>query len=93
MIQTVQVVQEMLAKALLVDMEALRVAREQGDVVDAERCLADAFATDVRPMVLEWRSRRGLPADPIRDHRESGYVVRAASDRLSRKSSAGGSYA
>ena len=93
MIQTVQVVQEMLAKALLVDLDALRVAREQGDVIDAERCLSDAFATDVRPMVLEWRSRRGLPPDPIRDHRESGYAVRAASDRLSRKSSAGGSYA
>ena len=93
MIQTVEMVQGMLARALLVDMEALEAARRDGDVVDAERCLADAFATDVSPMIREWRRGRGLPEDPIRNHRESGYVARAASDRLARKSSSGGSYA
>ncbi|MBC03177.1 MAG: sugar isomerase [Phycisphaerae bacterium] len=93
MIQTVEMVQGMLARALLVDVEALEAARRDGDVVDAERCLADAFATDVGPMIREWRRGRGLPEDPIRNHRESGYVARAASDRLARKSSSGGSYA
>ena len=33
----------------IVDLEALESARRAGDVIDAERCLADAFATDVRP--------------------------------------------
>ena len=93
MIQTVDTVQTMLAKALLVDLEALESARRAGDVIDAERCLADAFATDVRPMLGEWRRRHGLPADPIGDHRASGHVERAAATRLGRKPSAGGSYA
>ncbi len=93
MIQTVDTVQSMLAKAMLVDVETLESARRAGDVVDAERCLADAFATDVRPMIGEWRRRRGLPTDPLADHRSSGYVERVAGERLGRKRSSGGSYA
>ena len=93
MIQTVEMVQGMLARALLVDLEALAEARRNGDVVDAERCLMDAYTTDVAPMLLEWRRGRGLPEDPIRDHRESGYVARVTPDRLARKPSGGGSYA
>lgn len=93
MIQTVDMVQSLMAKALLVDLAALDDARERGDVVDAERCLVDAFATDVRPILAGWRERRGLPVDPIADHRAHGHAERAAASRLPRKSSGGGSYA
>jgi len=93
MIQTVEMVQSLLAKALLVNLAALDDARDRGDVVDAERCLAEAFATDVRPIVAAWRAGRGLPRDPIAEHRRSGYADAAAEDRRSRKSAGGGSYA
>ncbi|MEE2895021.1 MAG: TIM barrel protein [Planctomycetota bacterium] len=93
MIQTVDMVQAMLAKAALVDLEALDDARRRGDVVDAERCLAAAFATDVRPMLRAWREARDLPIDPIEAHRHSGYAAAAAADRLQRKATGGGSYA
>ncbi len=93
MIQTVDMVQSLMAKALLVDQAALDAARDRGDVVDAERCLVDAFATDVRPMLAAWRRERGLPEDPLADHRASGHVEKAAADRAGRKGTAGGSYA
>ena len=93
MIQTVTVIQELFAKAMLVDHDRLADARERGDIVDAETCLTEAFATDVRGALAEWRTGRGLPADPLDDHRASGYLARAAADRLPRKAAASGSYA
>ena len=93
MIQTVDMVQSLMAKALLVDLAALADARDRGDIVDAERCLVDAFATDVRPMLAAWREHRGLPVDPIAAHRDHGHAERAAESRRPRKSSGGGSYA
>jgi len=93
MIQTTTTVQELFAKALLVDLDALADARRRENVVDAETCLRDAFATDVRPGLAAWRQARGLPGDPLAAHRDSGYEVRAAGDRRTRKSASGGSYA
>lgn len=93
MIQTVDMVQSTMAKAALVDVAALRQAQDRGDIVDAERCLVDAFATDVRPMLGAWRESHGLAADPLQAHRGSGYVEDAAKDRAARKSGLGGSYA
>ena len=92
-IQTVLAVQELFAKALLVDLDALEAARSRNDVVAAEECLRDAFATDVRRMLAAWRVARGLPADPLAAHRASGYAGRAAAERLPRKRASGGSYA
>ena len=93
MIQTVTTVQELFAKALLVDLDALDAARARHDIVAAEECLKRAFATDVRPALAAWRASRGFPADPLAAHRASGYEARAAAARLPRKKSAGGSYA
>lgn len=93
MIQTVTTVQELFAKALLVDVGRLEDRRAANDVVGAEECLRDAFARDVRGELASWRSARGLPADPLRAHRESGYEARAAADRLPRKKAAASSYA
>jgi len=33
--------------------------------VPAEICLQEAFATDVRPAIREWRTAKGLPLDPM----------------------------
>lgn len=93
MIQTVMTVQELFARALLVDHDQLDAARRRGDVVGAEECLRDAYATDVRPALAEWRTGRGLPGDPLAAHRESGYVAAAAADRAPRKPGGGSSYA
>jgi L-rhamnose isomerase/sugar isomerase len=93
MIQTVMTAQEVFTKALLVDHRALAEARRADDTVMAERALCDAFATDVRPFLREYRRARGLPEDPLTAHRESGYTQRAAAERGTRKKAESGSYA
>jgi L-rhamnose isomerase/sugar isomerase len=93
MIQTVTTVQELFAKALLVDLDRLDAARSANDIVAAEECLKHAFATDVREALSAWRAARGLPRDPLAAHRASDYAARAAAARLPRKRSSGGSYA
>jgi L-rhamnose isomerase/sugar isomerase len=84
MIQTVTVAQELYAKAALVDHAALAQVQRQTDLVRAESMLQDAFATDVRPAVREWREARKLPPDPLQAFRESGYLERITAERGSR---------
>ncbi|WP_340539787.1 L-rhamnose isomerase [Nocardioides sp. GXZ039] len=72
-IRSVLNVQEMTARALLVDRDALTAAQEAGDVLGANAIFMDAFSTDVRPDLAAWREERGLPADPMRAYAESGY--------------------
>ncbi len=84
MIQTVCIAQELYAKASLVDHAALADAQRQTDLVRAEGLLQDAFATDVRPAIRDWRTSKKLPADPQQAFRESGYLERITADRGSR---------
>ncbi|MET0897061.1 MAG: L-rhamnose isomerase [Mycobacterium sp.] len=72
-IRSVLNVQEMTARALLVDADALLVAQEAGDVLGANGIIMDAFYTDVRPALAQWRTERGLPADPMAAFADSGY--------------------
>lgn len=81
-IRSVLNVQEMTARALLVDEEALRAAQVAGDVLGANAVFMDAFYTDVRPALAEWRESRGLPADPMRAFAESGYLAKIAEERV-----------
>lgn len=81
-IRSVLNVQEMTARALLVDTEALRAAQVSGDVLEANRIFMDAFYTDVRPALAEWRESRGLPADPMAAFAASGYLQQIAADRV-----------
>ncbi|MFB2554418.1 L-rhamnose isomerase [Herbiconiux liangxiaofengii] len=74
-------VQEMTARALLVDREALLAAQNDNDVLGANGILMDAFYTDVRPMLASWRESRGLPADPISAFKASGYQERIVAER------------
>src|SRR5207245_8770188 len=81
MIQTVTTAQELFAKACLVDRKKLQDAQARMNIVDAENCLKDAFATDVRPALAEWRKRNGIDADPMGAYRASGYETRVAQER------------
>lgn len=93
MIQTVAKAQELFAKAALVDFKRLAEAQEKADLIGAESCLQDAFATDVRPAIQDWRRANGLPADAMEAFRESGYVERVSRERGARNRAAVSSYA
>jgi len=81
-IRSVLNVQEMTARALLVDRDALAAAQQTNDVLSANGILMDAFYTDVRPALAEWRASRGLPADPMAAFAASGYASRIAAERV-----------
>ncbi|TQJ30097.1 L-rhamnose isomerase [Microbacterium sp. SLBN-146] len=81
-IRSVLNVQEMTARALLVDSDALRAAQVSGDVLAANAVFMDAFYTDVRPALAEWRESRGLPADPMAAYAASGYQERIETERV-----------
>ncbi|QPE04847.1 L-rhamnose isomerase [Microbacterium schleiferi] len=81
-IRSVLNVQEMTARALLVDHEALDAAQSANDVLGANAVLMDAFYTDARPALAQWRESRGLPADPMAAYAASGYQQRIAADRV-----------
>jgi L-rhamnose isomerase/sugar isomerase len=81
-IRSVLNVQEMTARALLVDRAGLKEAEQAGDVLAANGILMDAFSTDVRPALASWRTERGLPADPMAAYAASGYAERIVADRV-----------
>jgi len=83
-IQTVTMAQELYAKAAIVDLAALRAAQGTNDLVRAEATLQDAFSTDVRPAISDWRRSHALPADPMPAFRESGYLERITAERAGR---------
>jgi L-rhamnose isomerase / sugar isomerase len=81
-IRSVMNVQEATAKALLVDLEALRAAQSAGDVLGANAVLMDAYNTDVRPLLAELREEMGLNPDPLAAYRATGYAERIVADRV-----------
>ncbi|MCG6566948.1 L-rhamnose isomerase [Tessaracoccus sp. ZS01] len=81
-IRSVLNVQEMTARSLLVDTAALEAAQQAGDVLGANAVLMDAFYTDVRPALAQWREGRGLPADPMKAFADSGYLAQIAEERV-----------
>jgi L-rhamnose isomerase / sugar isomerase len=80
-IRSVLNVQEMTARALLVDRVALAEAQNAGDVLAANGIFSDAFYTDVRPALADWRESRGLPADPMAAYAASGYQKQINEER------------
>ena len=81
-IRSVLNVQEMTARALMVDADALEAAQVAGDVLGANEILMDAFYTDVRPQLAHWRASRGFPADPMKAFADSGYLARISEERV-----------
>ena len=93
MIQTATLAQELYAKAALVDHDCLGALQASGNLIDAEECLRDAFYTDTRPVLQEWRAARGLAIDPMRAFRDSGYSARITSERERRNEASITTYA
>ena len=81
-IRSVLNVQEMTARALLVDLDALKTAQDAGDVLGANGILMDAFYTDVRGDLAAWRESRGLAGDPMAAYAASGYQKQIAAERV-----------
>jgi L-rhamnose isomerase / sugar isomerase len=81
-IRSVMNVQEATAKALLVDLEALRAAQAAGDVLGANAVLMDAHNTDVRPLLVELRTEMGLDPDPLNAYRASGWQELIVAERV-----------
>jgi L-rhamnose isomerase / sugar isomerase len=93
MIQTVTMAQMIFCKAALVDNASLAEARDKCDLVGAESLFQDAFATDVRPAIEEWRDSKGYPRDPMMAFRESSYLNRITKERAERNAGNVSSYA
>ncbi|MBY8339269.1 MULTISPECIES: L-rhamnose isomerase [Streptomyces] len=81
-IRSVMNVQEATAKALLVDRDALGAAQRDGDVLEANAVLMDAYNTDVRPLLAEVRQEMGVDPDPMRAYRRSGWQERIVAERV-----------
>jgi len=92
-IQTVLAAQELYAKAALVDHKRLLEYCAKNELVRAEQCLKDAYSTDVRPAMQEWRKAHGLPPDPLETFWQSGYIERATKDRSARNKATASTYA
>jgi L-rhamnose isomerase / sugar isomerase len=93
MIQTVCTAQELYVKAALVDHQGLQKFQQSCSLVDAEETLRGAFWHDTRALVKAWRKAKGLPEDPIKAFRESGYLERITRERGERNLGASVSYA
>ena len=93
MIQTVSMAQQLYAKATLVDDRELALAQKKCDLMKAEGLLQDAFASDVRPAIRDWRVSKGLPEDPIAAFRQSGYLERITAQRAAKNVESLTSYA
>ena len=81
-IRSVLNVQEMTAKVLLVDIAGLEAAEQSGDVLGANNILMDAYNTDVRGALADWRESRGLPREPFDAYRASGELEKIAAERV-----------
>ena len=73
--------QEAYAKALGIDFTALAEAQTAGDVLGAHEVLMDAFRTDVRPLLREFRETMGLDSDPMQALKRGGYAEKNAAER------------
>jgi len=81
-IRSITNVQEAVAKALLVDTVALKKAQTLGDVLGGNDILMDAYNTDVRELLAELRTEKGLAPDPKAAYAASGYAQKIAVDRI-----------
>jgi L-rhamnose isomerase/sugar isomerase len=81
-IRSIMNVQEAVAKAVLVDQDALKKAQLAGDVLEGHEVLMHAYNTDVRGLLREWRSDKGIDPEPMKAYAASGYADKIATDRV-----------
>ncbi|CAN5353373.1 L-rhamnose catabolism isomerase [soil metagenome] len=70
LLQSVEAIKLAYAQALLIDANALELARQKNDVALAQEILQNAYRTDVRPLLAEARLRAGAALDPLSLFRE-----------------------
>ncbi len=85
MIQTVDTIHQIYAKALLVNRKELQDAQANNDIVKAEEILRDAYLTDTRPIIGYVREETGRQADAIEAYRNSGYQEKIEKERQADK--------
>lgn len=73
MLRSVLNVQTQYAKALLINLEEVRAAQANQDVLGAEDAVRKAFEFDVTPLLQAVREEIGVPVDPMKAYLESGY--------------------
>ncbi len=73
MIRSILNVQSLYAKACLINLEELREAQKNQDVLAAEQTVREAYECDVTPLLQAVREEMGVPVDPMKAYRESGY--------------------
>ena len=81
-IRSIMNVQEAVAKAITVDQGALKAAQVAGDVLAAHEVLMDAYNTDVRPLLREFRADNGIDPEPMKAYAASGYAKKIATERV-----------
>ena len=67
---------------IFVDQDALKKAQLAGDVLAGHEVLMDAYNTDVRGLLREWRSDKGIDPEPMKAYAASGYAKKIATDRV-----------
>ena len=73
--------QEAYAKALQIDFTALSERQKQEDVLNAHEILMDAFKTDVRPLLREFRETLDIDPEPMQALKRGGYAEKNAAER------------
>ncbi|MGB6606482.1 MAG: L-rhamnose isomerase [Atribacterota bacterium] len=81
MIQSVENIQKTYAKALIVDRKSLRKFQQDEDIIMAEKVLTEAFEADITPLLFKVREEMGLPLDPLKFFRGSGYLEKIQRQR------------
>src|SRR5258708_5908575 len=81
MLSSAEAIAGALAKAVLVDREALHSAQQADDVMMAFQSLRHAYRTDVTPILALARLEAGRAAPPIALHRATGWRERKAQER------------
>ncbi|WP_018924506.1 L-rhamnose isomerase [Salsuginibacillus kocurii] len=73
MIRSITNVQSLYAKSLLVNHEVLQKAQEENDVLAAEEAIREGYEFDVTPLLHVVREEMGVPVQPLKAYKESGY--------------------
>jgi L-rhamnose isomerase/sugar isomerase len=80
-LHSVDALQVSLAKALVLDRQALAECQQERRIIPANRVFLDAFLTDVRPIVRMARLEKGLAPDPVLAYDASGYQQKIERER------------
>lgn len=81
MIQSVENIHKTYAKALIVDRKSLKKFQQDEDIIMAEKIITEAFETDITPLLFKVREEMGVPLNPLKFFRESGYLEKIQRQR------------